>query len=216
MLSKIRVDRVQSRADRDAALSVLRATYQTEKRWVEQAESQIAEADLASELVSWFLARRGGQPVGVLRVHYAPPLDQYRSYDLRLLKPGMDVDAFLQIARLAEIGRFAIVREQRRSSLVAVALMRAATRETVERGYSHYITDVFENDPHSPYGFHTRVMGFDPIATHERGELHCASRRITLILDLRAAYHRLRQRKRWIFRALTADWDEGLHRRLAV
>jgi hypothetical protein len=59
-------------------------------------------------------------------------------------------------------------------------------------------------------------MGFDPVATHERGELHCASRRITLILDLKAAYHRLRQRKGWMFRALTADWDEGLHRRLAV
>lgn len=216
MLSKVRVDRVESRADREAALIVLRATYQTEKRWVELAESQIADADLSSDLVSWFLARRGGQPVGVLRVHYAPPVHQYRAYDLHLLKPGMDVDAFIRVARLAEIGRFAIVPEQRRNSLVAVALMRAATRETVERGYTHYITDVFENDPHSPYGFHTRVMGFDPIATHERGELHCASRRITLILDLKAAYHRLRQRKAWMFRALTADWDEGLHRRLAV
>lgn len=216
MLSKVGVDRVESQADREAALIVLRATYQTEKRWVELAESQIADADLSSDLVSWFLARRGGQPVGVLRVHYAPPVQQYRAYDLHLLKPEMDVDAFIRVARLAEIGRFAIVPEQRRNSLVAVALMRAATRETVERGYTHYITDVFENDPHSPYGFHTRVMGFDPIATHERGELHCASRRITLILDLKAAYHRLRQRKAWMFRALTADWDEGLHRRLAV
>ena len=59
-------------------------------------------------------------------------------------------------------------------------------------------------------------MGFDPVATHERGELTCASRRITLILDLKAAYQRLRRRKGWIFRALTADWDEGLHARFAV
>ena len=72
------------------------------------------------------------------------------------------------------------------------------------------------NDPHSPYGFHVRVMGFDPIATHERGELHYASRRITLILNHKTDYHRLRERKGWVFRALTADWDEGLHRRLAA
>ena len=90
------------------------------------------------------------------------------------------------------------------------------TRETVERGFTHYITDVFENDPHSPYGFHTRVMGFDPVATHDLGELACASRRITLILDLKAAYQRLRRRRGWIYRALTADWDEGLHGRFAV
>lgn len=59
-------------------------------------------------------------------------------------------------------------------------------------------------------------MGFDPVATHERGELACASRRITLILDLKAAYQRLRRRKGWIFRAPAADWDEGLHARFAI
>lgn len=216
MLSKIRVERVQCPGDRDGALSVLKATYQDEKRWVERAESQIPDCDLSSERVSWFLARRGGEPTGVLRVHYDPPVEQYRAYDVRVLRPGLDVDAFLLAHRLAEIGRFAIVPQHRHNLLVAVALMRAATRETVERGFTHYITDVFESDPHSPYGFHTRVMGFDPVATHEHGELACASRRITLILDLKAAYLRLRRRKGWIFRALTADWDEGLHGRFAV
>lgn len=38
-------------------------------------------------------------------------------------------------------------------------------------------------------------MGFDPVATHERGEPTCTSRCITLIQDLKAAYQRLRQRK---------------------
>jgi 1-acyl-sn-glycerol-3-phosphate acyltransferase len=117
---------------------------------------------------------------------------------------------------MTEIGRFAIVPRYRRNLLIAVALMRAATRETVECGFTHYITDVFEDDPHSPYHFHTMVMGFDPVATHERGELACASRRITMILDLKAAYQRLRRRKSWIFRSLTKDWDEQLHARLAV
>jgi hypothetical protein len=216
VLSKIRVDPVETPAEREAALVVLRATYEAEKRWVAQAESQIPESDLGSETLSWFLARRGSEPTGVLRIHYSPPVEQYRAYDVRLLRPGVDVEAFLCTSRLAEIGRFAVVPEHRRNLLVAVALMRAATRETVERGYTHYITDVFENDPHSPYGFHTRVMGFDPVATHEQGELQCASRRITMILDLKAAYHRLRLRNRWVFRALTAGWDEGLHRRLTA
>jgi hypothetical protein len=195
---------------------VLRATYQAQKQWVEKAESQIGETDLQSPTVSWFVAHSGNQPTGVLRVHYAPPVDQYRNYNVRVLRSGIDVDAFLRTNRLAEIGRFAIVPEKRRNILIAVALMREATRETVQRGFTHYITDVFENDPHSPYGFHTRVMGFDPVATHDHGELHCRSRRITMILDLKAAYRRLRLRKGWIFRALTSDWDEGLHRRLAV
>jgi hypothetical protein len=216
MLSTIRVERIRTSQDRQAALKVLKATYQDEKRWVERADSQIPESDLTNERLSWFLARRGGEPSGVLRVQYEPPVDQYRAYDIRVLRPGLDVEAFLRSNRLAEIGRFAIVPEHRRNLLIAMALMRAATRETVERGFTHYITDVFESDPHSPYGFHTRVMGFDPVATHDHGELACASRRITLILDLKAAYQRLRRRKAWIFRALTADWDEALHRRFGV
>ena len=216
MLKKSKVVRVADAQSRAHALEVLRSTYQDEKRWVEQAESQLPESDLTSPQVSWFVAYRGAVPAGVLRVYYEPPLAQYRAYDVKLLDQGIDVDRFLATNRIAEIGRFAIVPRYRRNLLIAVALMRAATRETVERGFTHYITDVFENDPHSPYGFHTRVMGFFPVATHEHGELHCRSRRITLILDLKAAYRQLKARQNWIFRSLTADWDEGLHRRLAV
>jgi len=216
MLKKSKVVRVADARLRAHALEVLRSTYQDEKRWVEQAESQLPESDLTSPQVSWFVAYRGAVPAGVLRVFYEPPVAQYRAYDVKLLDQGIDVDRFLANNRIAEIGRFAIVPRYRRNLLIAVALMRAATRETVERGFTHYITDVFENDPHSPYGFHTRVMGFAPVATHEHGELACRSRRITLILDLKAAYRQLKARQNWIFRSLTADWDEGLHRRLAV
>jgi hypothetical protein len=46
----------------------------------------------------------------------------------------MGVDAFLRANRLVEIGRFAITPEHRRNLLVAVALMREATRETLEWG----------------------------------------------------------------------------------
>lgn len=216
MLKQTGVSRVEHPADRDAALRVLRATYQDEKQWVRDAEGQLPLDDLASDRVSWFLARRGVAPVGVLRIFYNPPVQQYRAYQVKLLQPDLDVDRFLQSARIAEIGRFAIVPRYRRNLLLAVALMRAATRETIERGFTHFITDVFESDPHSPYGFHTRVMGFRAVATHEDGELHCHSRRITMILDLKAAYGRLKQRKSWIFRSLTADWDERIHQRLAI
>ncbi|AGA91605.1 hypothetical protein Thimo_2909 [Thioflavicoccus mobilis 8321] len=215
MLKKISVMRVADAATREQALAVLRSTYQNEKAWVESAETQLPVADLENPAISWFVAMRRDQPAGVLRVYYEPPVHQYRAYKVTLLDPRVDVDRFLQTSRIAEIGRFAIVPAYRQNALLAVALMRAATRETVERGFTHYITDVFENDPHSPYGFHTRVMGFAPVATHEDGELRCNSRRITLVLDLRAAYQRLRQRQSWIFRSLTADWDEGLHRQLA-
>ena len=57
--------------------------------------------------------------------------------------------------------------EHRGNLMLAAALMRAATREMVLRGYTHVITDVFEDDPHSPLGFHTRVMGFRPVARRE-------------------------------------------------
>lgn len=216
MLKKSKVIRVADPQTRQDALAVLGATYRDEKGWVEQAESQLPQSDLSSPQVSWFIAYRGLVPAGVLRVYYNPPVAQYRAYDVTLLDRGLDVDRFLATNHIAEIGRFAICPRYRRNLLIAVALMRAATRETVERGFTHYITDVFEDDPHSPYGFHTRVMGFSPVATHEHGELHCKSRRITLILDLKAAYKHLRHRQSWIFRSLTGDWDEGLHRRLAT
>ncbi|EXJ14164.1 GNAT family N-acetyltransferase [Imhoffiella purpurea] len=216
MPKKIRVTRVETPETREQALSVLRSTYRDEKRWVIEAESQLPESDLNESQISWFVALRDEEPVGVLRIHYQPPVAQYREYEIDLLDQRIDVDQFLRTNRIAEIGRFAIVPSCRRNLMIAVALMRAATRETVERGFTHYITDVFENDPHSPYGFHTRVMGFAAVATHERGELRCASRRITLILDLKAAYQRLRRSRNWIFRSLTADWDEGLHRQLAI
>jgi hypothetical protein len=201
--------------DRARALSVLETTYLREKRWVRTAASQFPVEDLRTDRLSWFVACRGELPVGVLRVSYAPPIDQYREYQPELLVPGLDVDAFLAQNRIAEIGRFAVIPEERRRPEAAVALMRAACRETLERGFTHYVTDIFEDDPHSPYRFHTRVMGFQPVATHADGELDCKRRRITLVLDLRAAYRRLQRGRGWLFRALTAGWSDAMHQRLA-
>ena len=207
--------RITDDVGRSAAVEVLAATYQREKRWVMQAEQQLPATDLARDDVTWFLVRLEGRPVGVLRLLFDPPLLQYAQYSLTLLDPRVDVADFVRQHRIAEVGRFAVVAEERGNLLLAAALMRAATEEMVARGYTHLITDVFEDDPHSPLGFHTRVMGFRPVATHERGELNCDSRRITLVLDLKSSYQRLKGRGNWVFRYLTAGWPDALHRQFA-
>jgi hypothetical protein len=207
--------RVTDEAGREMAIAVLRATYHREKQWVADAEQQIPVDDIGRDNISWFVVTRRGRPAGVVRVLYDPPLAQYAKYGLKGVDPELNVTAFLQENRVAEIGRFAVTRRYRRSIMVAAALMRAAAEDTIARGYTHYVTDVFEDDPHSPYGFHTRVMGFLPVATHDTGELRCESRRITLLLDLRTAYKRLKARGNWFYRYLTGTWDEALHRMVA-
>jgi Acetyltransferase (GNAT) family len=207
--------RVKDEAGRRRVVQVLRATYHREKRWIADAEAQVPPEDLRREDVSWFLASVRGRPAGVVRVLYDPPLAQYAQYGFTALVANLQVEDFIRAHRIAEIGRFAVKPRYRRRVMVAAALMRAAAADTVARGYSHYVTDVFEDDPHSPYGFHTRVMGFLPIATHEVGELHCSSRRITLLLDLKAAYQRLRTRG-WLFRYLTEPWDVTLHQHMTA
>ena len=89
--------------------------------------------------------------------------------------------------------------------------MNLAVRDTLERGYTHYITDVFEGEKHSPYKFHTRVMGFIPVATHDVVELNCPNRRITMVLDLADCYQRIKSFGGWIFRAITGNWSKELH-----
>jgi Acetyltransferase (GNAT) family len=213
---RTRAERVVDEAGRRHVVDVLRATYQSEKRWITDPERQAPPEDLARSDIAWFVASVRGRPAGVVRVHYDPPLALYAKYGLKPLDTTIDVEDFIRRNRIAEIGRFAVVPRYRRRFTVAAALMRAATSETVARGYTHFVTDVFEEDPHSPYHFHTTVMGFLPVATHEVGELQCSSRRITLVLDLKAAYLRLKTRGNWLYRYLTEPWDNALHRRMAA
>jgi len=63
--------------------------------------------------------------------------------------------------------------------------------------------------------FHTRIIGFRPVATHEVGELSFKGRRITLLLDIKIAYQTLKSRGTWFFRAMTKDRTEVMHKRLA-
>jgi hypothetical protein len=211
---RISVIRVKDESDRQQAVAVLRATYHLEKHWIEDEEHFCPESDLANEAVSWFVVRVDDQPVGVLRVLYDPPLNLYNEYGFKLIVPNLDIERFVREHRIAEIGRFAVLPEYRRYIVVVIALMRAASMDTVTRGYTHYITDIFEGELHNPYQFHTRVMGFQPVATHDVGELNCPNRRITMILNLKSAYQRLRTSRNWVFRFLTDGWNEKLHQQL--
>ena len=212
---RITTEHITDDAGRCAVLEVLGATYQKEKRWISEAEQQIPSIDLARDDIVWFVVRMDGRPAGVLRLLFDPPLLQYAQYGLNFIDGGVDVEDFLRRYRIAEVGRFAVIAEQRGNLLLAAALMRAATEEMAARDYTHLITDVFEDDPHSPFGFHTRVMGFQPVATHDHGELNCASRRITLVLDLKSSYQRPKARGNWLFRYLTSGWPDALHRQFA-
>ncbi|HOW68283.1 MAG TPA: GNAT family N-acyltransferase [Candidatus Paceibacterota bacterium] len=211
---RIHVVRAANADDRLHALQVLKATYREEKNWVKDEAKVFPPEDLRDGQVSWFVVFMDDQPVGVLRVLYDPPLEAYREYGLKQIQPGLDVEDFVRSHRIAEIGRFAVLPEYRKYSVVVVQLMGAASQETVSRGFSHYITDIFEGERHSPYHFHTRVMGFHAVATHDVGELNCPNRRITMILDLKEAYQRLRNSQSWAFRMLTQDWNEEAHKRM--
>jgi hypothetical protein len=205
--------RVSSETERLQVIDVLRQTYAGEKGWIVDPESQIPSTDLKRQSIAWYVTTMGGEPVGVLRILFDPPIEQYAKYGLKLIDPSFKVDELLAGSRIAEVGRFAVVARRRGRFTVATSLMRAAFSEIIARGYTHLVTDVFEDDPHSPYGFHTRVIGFKPIATHEVGELRSRSRRITLVLDMKAAYLRLRDHSRWLFQNLTLGWSERMHRK---
>lgn len=208
--------RATTPTDRQSALSILDATYTNEKHWVQDAADLFPKSDLHTEAVTWIVATVDGAPAGVLRVHFDPPLDQYRQYDFTPLGDGLDVDAFIRKHHIAQIGPFAVRPAYRRRFRVVFWLMRMAGAETLERGYTHYVTDVFEDEDHSPYHFHTRVLGFRPVATHEAGEMDCLHQRITLVLNLKEAYERLRTSRNRLYRFLTDGVDAALFHQLSA
>ncbi len=213
--SIVSVRRVTTEQDRRLALRVLRITYRREKQWVRDEAQVFPETDLQHPSVSWFLALVGRMPAGVIRVLYDLPLHEYRGYALNVVV-GLDIESFLRDNKIAEVGRFAVRPRFRKVFGVASHLMKAATEDTVRRGYSHFITDVFEGEQHSPYYFHKRVIGFQTVATHDTGELNCRLRRITMLLNLREAYQRLRLNQSRFYRFLTEGWDDALHRQLSA
>jgi hypothetical protein len=210
------VRRVVSEAGRADALAVLAATYREEKQWVSDAESQFPATDIGSDDVAWFVAYGAGRASGVVRILFNPPIAVYARYGLTSLDPANRIEDFIGRPDLAEVGRFAVVPDRRGQYLVAAALMRAVTITCLERKVACLITDVFEDDPHSPFGFHTRVLGFRPVATHDVGELNCKSRRITMVLELAPAYRRLRRRNHWFYRYVNSALSAALSGQVAA
>jgi len=186
--------KILTSADRDRALTVVAAVYEREKRWIADAAGEVPPDAGALADRSWFLVTVNGRPAGIIRLVYDPPLELPAELDVRL-EPDVDIDSLKRRGRFVDIGRFMIVPRYRRNIRVVLRLMRAAIVEVVERGYTHFLTSVFADDPHSPLGFHTRVLGFERIGSHRTGELACTSIRILLILDIARAYQRLKQRR---------------------
>jgi hypothetical protein len=201
MRSVVAARKVVSSADRDKALAVIEAVYRREKQWIADASAELPGDPGGVADRSWFLVTVNGRPAGVIRLVYDPPLELPAELDVTL-EPAVDLAKLKRRGRFVDIGRFMIVPRYRRHIRVVLRLMRAAIVEVVERGYTHFLTSVFANDPHSPLGFHTRVLGFERIGSHRTGELACASVRILLILDIARAYRRLERRRNMVWKEL--------------
>jgi hypothetical protein len=214
--SAITAQKVTTAADRLQALRVIDQVYRREKRWIGSAAAEIPADPAAVHDRSWFIARVGGRAAGVIRLVYDPPLELPAACGMSL-ESGVDLARLQQGGRFVEVGRFMIRPRHRRNVRVVLSLMRAATLDAVERGYTHFLTDVFENDPHSPLGFHTRVLGFERIGTHQWGELSCSSRRVILVLDIAKAYQRIKQRQDRLWKEIGEGVRELMEgRRLAT
>jgi len=213
-MSGITVNKVLSAEDRKAALGIVEQVFLQEKQWISAAGEQLPEVLEGNERFSWFLARFDGKPAGVLRLLYDPVLELPDEYDVRLL-PGVDMERMKREGRYVEIGRFMIGESYRRNPRIALRLMRTAIREVIERDYTHFITDVFEGEKHSPLNFHTRVLGFEVIGKHLFGDLNCSSTRIILTLDILKVYGRIRNSRSRVYRELTEGIRGVLERKLS-
>ncbi|MBN9259729.1 MAG: hypothetical protein J0J14_02565, partial [Hyphomicrobium sp.] len=121
---RIRAARIFTETGRRAALAVLAATYQGEKGWVSDPEAQIPRSDVRRRDIAWYIVRVDGQPAGVLRTLFDPPVKQYLEYGLKFTNPSMDIERLLSGTRIAEVGRFAVLPEHRGNLMLAAALIR--------------------------------------------------------------------------------------------
>jgi hypothetical protein len=213
-MSMIKILKVVDEQTRTQAIEVITKVYLLEKNWISRPEDEIPAGIGSSRKYSWFLAAVNDEPAGVIRLTYDPSLEFPAELGVTL-NQGIDLAKMAQECRMVEIGRFMILPQYRKNIRVALRLMRASIKEVVERGYTHFLTDVFENDPHSPLHFHTKILGFERIGSHIKGELNCSSTRIILTLDILKAYQRLKIGKNKIYQEVTEGIRELLDERLA-
>lgn len=202
LIPVIRAKRVFTMEDRENALKVINEVYLKEKNWIRSSADQIPEDAGSRNDISWFLVRFNNKPAGVLRLLYDPVLEFPPELEVTL-NEDVDIEKLKKAGKFAEIGRFMIIPEYRKYITVVLRLMRAAIREVIERDYTHFITDVFENEPNSPYNFHTKILGFEVVGKHLYGDLNCSCSRIILTLDILKNYRRLKAQKNKIFNKLT-------------
>jgi hypothetical protein len=211
----ITVHKVLDAATREKALQVVERVYRQEKNWIMSVDQEIPVNLATDKRYSWFLALANDQPAGMLRLYYDPPLELPPECQATF-KKGFDPKKLANAGRFVEIGRFMILPEYRKKILVAIRLMGASVREVVERNYTHFITDVFEGEPHSPLKFHTRILGFEVIGKHLYGELNCSLTRIILTLDILKAYKRMKRRRSRVYSQLTEGIQGLLEAKLAT
>jgi hypothetical protein len=214
-MSVVTVSRVEGAGDRAGALEVVRQVFCVEKNWISTVQDQIPDELSQEHGITWFLAKVNAQPAGVLRLLYDPSLNLPEEYEVQF-SPGVDAETLKSAGRYVEIGRFMILPAYRRNPRVALRLMRAATAEVLERDYTHFITDVFEGEEHSPLNFHKRVLGFEVVGRHLFGELNCSSTRIILTLDILKLYNRVKESKNRIYHELIDDLRGMMERKAAL
>ncbi|RNA65010.1 GNAT family N-acetyltransferase [Prosthecochloris sp. ZM_2] len=214
-MSRVIVSKVIGAEERQEALGIVEQVFLREKQWIGAVQEQIPDDLADNRRCSWFMARVNGEPAGLLRLYYDPPLELPEEYDVTFM-PGIDPEQMKTEGRYVEIGRFMIRKEFRSSPRVALRLMRSAVHEVLERDYTHFITDVFEGEVNSPLKFHTRVLGFRVVGSHLFGELQCSSTRIILTLDILDLYRRVRNSRSRIYRELTDGMGAILERKLSV
>jgi hypothetical protein len=211
-MSVITVSKVLTPRDREDALHVIGQVFVKEKHWMTDVHDQISEHPADAPRFSWFLARVNDRPAGVLRLLYDPSLELPEAFQVKLA-PGVAIETLQAAGRYVEIGRFMILPDYRKNYRVALRLMRAASAEVIERDYTHFITDVFEGERHSPLNFHTRVLGFEVIGSHVFGDLNCSSTRIILTLDILKLYNRIKGSKNRIYRELAEGMRAMIERK---
>lgn len=213
-MSKVTTVKVLNKETRKQALQIIEAVFLKEKKWIFNAEEQIPADIGTSSRFSWFLAYVNDEPAGVMRLVYDPPLQLPENFQVTL-REDINLDEIAKQGKFVEVGRFMILPKYRRRILVALRLMRIAVQEVVERDYTHFITDVFENEIHSPFNFHTRILGFEVIGKHLYGELNCSCTRIILTLDILKAYKRIKERRGHVYQAVLEGLTDVLDKKLA-
>lgn len=183
------------------AFEVIKEVYIQEKKWMNSTEDVISMNNFENPEISWFLAFVHDEPAGVLRLKYDISLDFPEYYDLTVVK-GINLKKMAKKGKYVDIGRFMIRSGYRKNINVSLSLMKAAFEEVVTRGYTHFITDVFEGEINSSLEFHKRNLGFEVIGTHLNGELNSNLKKVILVMDIYKSYKTLKEKNNRIYHTM--------------